>query len=278
VAVCARDAGEVERARVELSRTAPVLAAECDLTDRAQVESLVRRVEQTLGPIDVLVNNAVIIQVGPAEEMTLGDFDRAMATHFFAPLQLIWAVLPQMRRRKGGRIVNISSVGGRLPAPHLLPYVASKYALTGLSEGLSVELAKAGIRVTTVCPGLMRTGSPGGALFKGQHRREYAWFKLSASLPLVTLSSQRAAQKILDACERGRAELILTPAASLGARLHGAWPELTVRILRAVNALLPGPGGIHTAETRGRQSETRFSRMWGVASDRAAAANNEPLS
>jgi hypothetical protein len=124
----------------------------------------------------------------------------------------------------------------------------------------------------------MRTGSPGGARFKGKHKKEYAWFKLAASLPVVTVSSPRAAREILDACEKGRAERFLTPVASLGARLHGAWPELTVRLLRVVNALLPGPGGLHTAQTTGRQSETRFSRLWGVASDRAAVANNEPLS
>jgi short-subunit dehydrogenase len=158
-----------------------------------------------------------------------------------------------------------------------LPYVASKYALTGLSEGLGVELARAKIRVTTVFPGLMRTGSPAAALFKGQHKKEYAWFKLSDSLPVISVSSQRAARRILDACEKGRSQLFLTPAANFGARLHGAWPELTTRILTAANALLPRPGGIHTAQAPGRRSETRVSRLGGKASDRAAVANNEPL-
>lgn len=276
VAVCARDPGEVDRARVELSRHGPVLASVCDLTDQAQAEQLVRRVIRKLGGIDVLVNNAGVIQVGPAEGMTLDDFEEAMATHFFAPLALIWSVLPHLRSRGGGRIVNISSIGGKVPAPHLLPYVASKFALTGLSEGLRVELAQANIRVTTVCPGLMRTGSPPAAFFKGQNRKEYLWFKLGDSMPLVSMSSERAARKIVDACAQGRSELFLTQLASFAARLHGAWPELTTVVLTAANALLPGPGGIRTGRAKGKESETPLTRIAGFASDVASEANNEP--
>ena len=74
--------------------------------------------------------------------------------------------------------------------PHLLPYSASKFALVGFSEGLRAELAKDGIRVTTVCPGLMRTGSPPNAAFKGRHREEYAWFALSDALPILSISAE----------------------------------------------------------------------------------------
>ena len=126
-----------------------------------------------IGQIDVLVNNAGIIQVGPLDTMTAEDFRRALQTHFWGPLNTILAVLPQMRMRKAGRIVNISSLGGRVSIPHLLPYSASKFALVGLSKGLHSELRKEGITVTTVCPGLMRTGSPRNAEFKGKHRAGY---------------------------------------------------------------------------------------------------------
>ena len=89
----------------------------------------------------MLVNNAGIIQVGPLEHMTIDDFEEAMATHFWGPLFTILAALPHMRGRGGRRIVNISSIGGKIAVPHLLPYTASKFALTGLSEGLRAELA-----------------------------------------------------------------------------------------------------------------------------------------
>ena len=82
---------------------------------------------------------------------------------FFAPQVALYAInaaLPHLRKRGGGRIVNISSFGGRVAVPHLVPYCASKFALAGLSDSLRAELAQDNIHVTTVCPGMMRTGSP----------------------------------------------------------------------------------------------------------------------
>src|SRR5690606_33875253 len=110
---------------------------------------------------------------------------------FWGPFYCIDAVLGGMRRRGEGRIVNVSSVGGRVGVPHMVPYCAGKFALVGFSESLRAELRSSGIRVTTVCPGLMRTGSPRNALFKGRHRAEYAWFAIADSLPLATISSER---------------------------------------------------------------------------------------
>ena len=89
-----------------------------------------------------------------------------------------------MKRRGGGRIINIASIGGKIAVPHLLPYVASKFALVGLSEGLRAELARDRIYVTTVSPGLMRTGSHLNALFKGQHKKEFALFSVANASPL----------------------------------------------------------------------------------------------
>src|SRR5919198_4138611 len=201
LAICARDAAELERARADLAaRGADVIAVPCDLTKRAQVEELVNDARAHFGRIDVLINNAGVIQVGPIDVMTLEDYEEAMRTHYWGPLYAILAVLPEMRSRGEGRIVNISSVGGKISVPHLLPYSASKFALTGLSEGLRAALAKDGVAVTTVCPGLMRTGSPRNALFKGEHRAEYAWFSISDSLPFFTLSAEEAAAEIVEAC------------------------------------------------------------------------------
>ena len=160
--------------------------------------------------VDVLINNAGVIQVGPLEHMEHEDFENAMATHFWGPLHLMLELIPSMRRRGFGRIVNISSIGGRVAVPHLAPYSASKFALTGLSDAVRAELAPYGIRVTTVCPGLMRTGSPMNAQVKGQHEAEYAWFAIADSLPGFSMSAERAADQILSACAHGDPELTIS--------------------------------------------------------------------
>ncbi|MGI8654717.1 MAG: SDR family NAD(P)-dependent oxidoreductase [Pyrinomonadaceae bacterium] len=277
IAICARNSAELERARADLAaRGADVLAVLCDVTDKAQVSHLVETVRDRFGRLDVLVNNAGVIQVGPMEVMTLGDYDEAMRTHFWAPLYTTLAVLPEMRRRRDGRIVNISSVGGKISVPHLLPYSASKFALVGLSEGLRAELAKDNIAVTTVCPGLMRTGSPRNAFFKGKHREEYAWFSISDSLPVTSMSARRAARQIVSACKRADAEVILSIQAELAVRFHGLFPGLTADILGFVNRFLPDAGGIGTRRAQGKDSDSFAAPSWlTTLSDEAARANNE---
>lgn len=277
VAICARDPHELERARADLaSRGARVFAFPCDVTDRTQVNELVRLVGQRFGGVNVLVNNAGVIQVGPVEEMTLADYEEAMNIHFWGPLYTTLAVLPEMRRRGEGRIVNIASIGGKIGVPHLVPYCASKFALVGLSEGLRAELAKDGIVVTTVCPGLMRTGSPRNATFKGQHRAEYAWFAISDSLPVTSMQAERAARQILAACKRGDAEVILTTQAVAAVKLHNLFPELTADALALVNQLLPGPGGIGKRRAKGKDSESGLApSLLTALSEGAARRNNE---
>lgn len=159
------------------------------------------------------------------------------------PLHLMRAVIPQMKAQGEGRIVNISSIGGLMAVPHLLPYVVSKFALTGLSDGMRSELAQENIHVTTVCPGLMRTGSHVNALFKGKHRQEFAWFALSSSTPLSSTSARRAARKIVEACRRGASRLIITPQARLLHTLNALAPGLLATVLNIVARLLPGPDG-----------------------------------
>src|SRR5205823_6261490 len=168
---------------------AEVLTLPCDLRRQEEVESSIERIVARYGSVDVLINNAGLIQVGPLKHMAVQDFEEALAVHLFAPLFCTLAVLPHMRRARQGRIVNIASVGGKIAVPHLLPYCASKFALVGLSNGLRAELRRDNILVTTVCPGLMRTGSPRHAWFKGRHRREYAWFVISDSLPVLSISA-----------------------------------------------------------------------------------------
>lgn len=278
VAICARDADELERARADLaSRGADVAAFVCDVTDQAQVDRLVADVLARFGRLDVLVNIAGIIQVGPFEETTLEDYEDAMLTHFWGPYYTTTAALPAMRERGEGRIVNVSSIGGKVPAPHLLPYSASKFALVGFSEGLRAELMKDGIYVTTVAPGLMRTGSPHRAMFKGQNEKEYAWFTIGDSIPGLSVSAEKAARRIVDAARHGDAEAIISLPAEVMARAAGLFPGVFADVMGLLNQFVfPAPGGIGKAKREGRESRSHLTPAWAtVLTDQAAARNNE---
>jgi len=277
VAICARNASELARAHKDLaSRGVDAIALECDVARRDDVDQLVRNLVASRGRIDVLVNNAGVIDVGPLDTMTVADFERAMATNFWGAVHTTMAVLPQMRQQGAGRIVNIASIGGKMSLPHLLPYSASKFALVGFSEGLRAELGPHRILVTTVCPGLMRTGSPRNASFKGQHRAEYAWFALSDSLPGISMDAERAARQIVRACRDGDAELVLSLPAQAATLAHGVAPALVTEILGFVNRLLPAAGGIGTRSVRGSQSESAVAPSWlTTLGDRAARRHNQ---
>jgi short-subunit dehydrogenase len=131
-----------------------------------------------------------------------------------------------MRQRQHGRIVNISSIGGKVVSPHMVAYCASKFALTGLSEAMRTELAKDGITVTTVCPGFIRTGVVDHVIVKGQHRKEFAWFSISDSLPLISTSAENVARQTIAAARRGDAELIVPLPFWLSAKLYALFPGL----------------------------------------------------
>jgi len=275
--LCARDEQELQQAQADVEDFgAEVMTVPCDVTDRQAVNEMIAAVNDRFGTIDVLVNNAGVIQVGPLEVMTMEDFERAMQSHFWGPLNTIMAVLPSMRQKKSGRIVNISSIGGKVSVPHLVPYSASKFALVGLSKGLRAELLKDGISVTTVCPGLMRTGSPRNADFKGKHRYEYAWFSISDSMPLLTVSAENAARQVVRACKRGQAELIISVPAKLAATFDALFPEMMSQMLGLANQLLPAAGGVGTQNVKGRQSASAWSPSWlTTLSEKAALRNNE---
>jgi NAD(P)-dependent dehydrogenase (short-subunit alcohol dehydrogenase family) len=282
VAICARDEQELERARQDLltygAAEKDVLALARDITDAAEVRALVAEVESRFGSIDVLINNAGIILGGPLENMDARDFEDSMNTHFWAPFHAMQAVLPGMRRRGEGRIVNISSLGGKVAIPHLTAYSASKFALVGLSEGFRAELSQYGIYVTTVCPGLLRTGSPGHAEIKGQHKKEYAWFSIADAMPGFTMNAEQAARRIWNASRRGDGELILTLPAKLLAAFHGVLPGTTVDVLAWVNRALPATGESAAANERrkGYESETPLSRSFLTKlNQQEAKRNNE---
>jgi NAD(P)-dependent dehydrogenase (short-subunit alcohol dehydrogenase family) len=265
VAILARDPETLARARAELLARAAarglterdVVSVPCDVGDSAQVCDAITVVRETLGEVDLLINDAGIIQVGPAEQMTLAEYEEALRVNYYGTLHTILAVAPRMQARRSGRIVNVTSIGGKVPIGHLLPYTASKFAAVGLSEGLRTVLAKDDVWVTTVCPGELRTGSPAHAVFKGDAAAEYAWFAASDSAPVLSMAVERAAAKILDAARHGDAELVMPASAWLQARLHGIAPALSMALGALAEARLPGPVPGGEARRAGHEVEGR---------------------
>lgn len=273
----ARNEDELKRAAEHFPPGSPVMPIRCDIRRRADVRAAVDTILDRWGRIDVLINNAGVIQVGPLEHMTAADFENAMATHFWGPLHLMFEIVPSMRQRRFGRIVNISSIGGRLAVPHLAPYCASKFALAGLSDAVRAELDQYGIRVTTVTPGLMRTGSPRNASVKGRHEAEYAWFAIADSLPGVTASAETSAARIIEACRYGDPELTITVPARLAMAVNHLVPSAVARAMMVANRLLPGPNGVNGNQgKRGGDSTSKWAPSAATAlSDRAAVMNNQ---
>ncbi len=277
LSVCSRDPNELARALDDLTaRGVRATAVECDVTDRGRVREFFAHARRQNGPIDVLVNNAGVIRVGPAELMGEDDFEQSLKTHFWAAFNTCTEALPEMKARRAGRIVNVASVGGKVAVPHLLPYSTGKFALVGYSNGLRAEVAADGVVVTTVSPGLLRTGSHLNAEFKGRHDEEYVWFALGNGMPGLSMNAESAAGKILASCARGEGELVLGLPAKLAVAAQALAPNLTADALALVNRLLlPETGGDRSAVTRGRDSRGKLKPVFTHLSDRAAAANNE---
>ena len=220
---------------------------------------MIAQATERFGQIDILVNNAGIISAGPLNTLTRSDFEESMNIIFWGTYNTTMEVLPQMRERGKGRIVNIASVGGKASVPHLLSYASAKFAVVGFSEGLHAELAQEGIDVVTVAPGLMRTGSQVNAVIKGdKHREEYTLFTLIDTLPGSSISVQRAAQQVVHATRRGDTELIISVPAQILARLQGAFPGLITDAMTLATRFLPKGQG--TERYTGEESETSLSQ------------------
>jgi NAD(P)-dependent dehydrogenase (short-subunit alcohol dehydrogenase family) len=278
VVIAARDEDELSRAKADLlGRGIEVTTVATDLSTPAEAERAVNACASAYGQLDVLINNAGVITVGPFENLSKADFDEAMAIHFWAPLHTMQAALPYMRKAGGGRIVNVSSIGGKLGVPHLAAYCASKFALTGFSQAVRAELAREDILITTVCPGLMRTGSIFNAWFKGRHREEFAWFAIAGSLPLLSIDATRAAGRIVDAAKHGDAEIVITWPAKLAVAAAALLPQLTAGATRLANRFLPQPAEHDSEQTfSGWQSGSEWApSQLTRLSERAASLNNE---
>lgn len=268
VAICARDQAELDVARTDLERLAgkdAVVAIQCDVTDRAQVDDMVEEVTARLGRIDILVNDAGAITVGPAQVMTEEDIAKSLDLMLWGLVHTAFAVVPQMRERGDGQIVNITSFGGKLAVPHLMPYSTAKFAAVGFSTGLHSELAKDGIAVTTVCPGEIRSGSYAQAMFKGRRDAEHRWFTAGGASP-TTMSADRAASRIVAGIRRREADVTFPWTITAAVAAAGLAPNWTAAALRQANRLLPGYSGADDGREVGAQVEERKrGRVWDAA-------------
>ena len=284
VAVCARDADQVRRAADELARRSDprrVVGGVCDVTDRESVRRFLADVTGKLGPVEVLVNNAGLISFGPQASLTPQDYEDSLATHFWGPYFFTEEVLPGMKRRREGRILNVASIGGRVPLTHGNAYTVGKHALVGYSEGLRTEALRHGVSITTACPGLMRTGSPRHALIRGRHEVEYAGFKLLDSLPGLSCSAEHAAAEALEALRAGRGEVISPLPFAAAAAFHGVFRNFSLDLLGLLGRALPdAPGAIGrqtTPAVKGYEAETPLTRSPLTALTRAAAVRNNEV-
>ncbi len=279
VAICARNAETLEEAAEELrAHGGAVLPITCDVTDPDDVESFVAQVSQELGPIDVAIHVAGVIQVGPVEAVTREHFSASINIMLWGPINMALAVLPSMRERRSGRIGIVTSIGGKLSPPRLLPYATAKFGAVGFTEGLSAELAGTGVTATTLVPGLMRTGSHGQAQFFGDASKQYAWFGPAASLPLLSMDAERAAEKMVDAVLKGKRVALVSALSHLASRAHGVAPNLTVRLNQGLSLLLPKGSSSETVPgdeaRKGLKPDGIVSRLTTLG-DRAAARFNE---
>jgi len=268
----ARDASELNTAADEIrARGAEVETVQGDVTS-PEFEEVLQRAAETYGGLDVLINVAGVIQVGPAANLTLGDYQEAMDINFYGPLRAVEALRPQLRRSRG-RVLNVASVGGKVGVPHLAAYSASKFALVGLGQAWRAELAREGIGLTTVIPGLMQTGSARNATVKGKRAAEYRLFATLDNMPGLSLRADQAAARIVDALERGDAETVVGGPAKAMVLFQALAPQLWADLLGLGTRLLPGAGEDQLGK-KGREVEGTLTRSNPIKRQ-AEAENNE---
>jgi NAD(P)-dependent dehydrogenase (short-subunit alcohol dehydrogenase family) len=188
----------------------PVKISVMDVDSDSSVKTAIANIQKDAGNIDVLVNNAGIERNGSIEELALAGFRAVMETNYFGPLRCIQALLPQMRQRKSGCIINVSSIAGRIAVSPLTPYNASKFALEALSKGLAQEMKTFNVRVAVVEPGIIETPmarrlqEPAEGSAYSQQRRFAHLFAASLKNPA---SPSLVAEKILAIIESGTWQL-----------------------------------------------------------------------
>lgn len=187
-----------------------------NVTDFTAIEPAIARIEAELGPIDVLINNAGYGHEGTLEESPLDEMRRQFDVNVFGAVAMIKAVLPQMRERRAGHIVNVTSMAGLAAMPGIAYYSGSKFALEGITESLAQEVAQFGIQVTALAPGSFRTDWAGRSMVRaGRHIADYdALFEpirqaRASKSGRQAGNPERAAQILLDVVDADKAPLHL---------------------------------------------------------------------
>lgn len=148
------------------------LTVPTDVKDPEQVKILIQKALEQYNAIDVLINNAGIYISGPVEEFSLEDWHQAIDTNLWGYIHTIQALLPHFIERGTGTIVNLSSIGGKVPVPYLVPYNTSKFAVTGLTEAMHSELKPKGIHVCGIYPNLIKSSFMERAIFQGKDKED----------------------------------------------------------------------------------------------------------
>lgn len=209
-----------------LSRQA--LAIPTDVRDAAQVKTLVDKALEHYGAIDVLVNNAGIYASGSVENFSLDDWHQIIDTNLWGYIHTIHALLPHMIERGSGAIVNLSSIGGKVPVAYLVPYNTSKFAITGLTEAMHAELKPKGIHVCGIYPNVIKSSLMERAIFRGKDAEDAEarrkQLDLVVSTPIIE-KPEDVAKAIWEGVEHQRAEVLVGSA----------------NFSKAAYNLLPGP-------------------------------------
>lgn len=199
-----------ELANIAARERLPISVFTMDVDSDSSVTASIEQIGAEMGPLDVLVNNAGIERMGSIEQLPLSDFRAVMETNYFGVIRCIQAVLPTMRARRSGCIINIASVAGHVALSPMASYTASKYALEALSECLAQEVKPFGIRVAIVEPGIIDTGmarsigTPAAPTPYPQQRRNAALFAAILANPA---SPSIVADKVLEIASSGTWQL-----------------------------------------------------------------------
>jgi short-subunit dehydrogenase len=277
VVITARTVADLDRARGILTAEGiSVRSIVQDVTDPAAARNVVDQIETTWGAIDTVIAVAGVINVGPLPDRA-EEYDRSIAIMLRGPIHVVHAVLGPMRERGHGHIGIVTSIAGLIPTPHLVPYTAAKFGALGFSRGLAAELRGSGISVSTIIPGLMRTGGHWHAVYSGRADREYAWFTVASALPVISMEADRAARIIVTGVLRGRRKIIFTLPARAGELLDRLSPTGMDFFLGWAARLLPGPGTDDEPGYRADQniSSSMFRRITTPARRAVRALNQQ---
>ncbi len=212
-----------------------------DIADESLSKQLVATCTEKFGGVDILVNNAGLAKPGKVDELTPEDWKYVFGVNFFGALYATYAVLPSFMEQGHGKIVNVSSVAGKVSFPGSVCYAASKFALTGMSEGMGAELAKKNIDVITVCPGWVRTeffeknnvGTRANPTTIAEKHDLKGWVMRN----LLSISSEECAHDVLVALAAGGSrELILTMPGVVVERAAALFPQLRYALGKRIPA------------------------------------------